>query len=100
MRRWAWATVAGLLAFGADGPDGAAAPRLRPRPGGGLHPDAAIRALTGDDPPSAVSALAPDYCRVPWLPVVPSGHSRPRADVFRNLGIDEARTRDRRAEPT
>lgn len=76
-----------------------AAPRLPDRPGDGLHSDAAIRALAGADAPRPAPGGASDYLRLPYLEVVPPGKSRPRAEVFRELGLDEGRTRDRRDTP-
>jgi hypothetical protein len=81
------------------GPPLWAAPRLPPRPADGLHTDVAIRALAGPDDPQPAPDGAWDYLKLPCLDVVPSGQSRPRADVFKDLGLDEGRTRDRRDIP-
>src|SRR4051794_16713254 len=91
-----WALGIGLLAVTGAAPVGTAAPRLPPRPGDGLHEDAAVRAAAGPDEPPPAPELLRDYTRLPAHPVVKSGTTRARADVFRDLGLDVERTRDRR----
>jgi hypothetical protein len=88
------AGLAGLLAGAHVG----AAPRLPPARDGGLHSDAAIRALAGVDELARAPDGASDYFKLPCLPVVRAGESRPRAEVFKDLGLDEDRTRNRREE--
>src|SRR3954469_18520626 len=91
-----WALGIGLLAVTGAAPSGTAAPRLPPRPGDGLHGDAAVRAAAGPDEPPPAPELPRACIGRPALPVVRPGTDRPRADVFRDLGLDAARTRDRR----
>ncbi|HJZ93954.1 MAG TPA: hypothetical protein VKE40_23975 [Gemmataceae bacterium] len=86
--------LAGLVARAEVG----AAPRLPPGPDGGLHSDAAIRALAGADEPIRAADGVDDYLKLPCLSVVRPGQSRPRAEVFADLGLDEGRMRGRREE--
>lgn len=81
------------------GPGTHGAPRLPSRPDDGLHPDAMIRVFAGPNAPHDSEHGVYGYLSLPCLDVVPSGKSRPRADVFKTLGLDETRTRDRRVEP-
>jgi hypothetical protein len=90
---WLAVVVAIVLA-----PDSRCAPQLPPLPGDGLHSDATILALAGEDVPRESKFGTLGYLDLPYLSVVKAGKTRPRAEVFEALGLDEKRMRDRRVE--
>ena len=73
--------------------------RIEPDPptvmirGDGLYRDEQIRGLTKDDI-AAHKQSGMDVIGLPILSVVTAGETKPRSQVFRELGLDESRVRD------
>ena len=65
--------------------------------GDGLYRDAEIRKLSPVDI-DAHTQSGSGVIELPILPVVLAGETKPRAQVFRELGLDELRVRDFRQE--
>ena len=87
-------TCLAVMIVACGGRPSAQAPPLAPAPRPSkLYTDEEIRKLAKHDI-DKVTGRDEALLGTPWLDVVPAGESHPRAEVFKVLGIDDARVRD------